>query len=113
MYLTVADVGVSERVGCEDPAEGSDAHLILKGWVLRERAVQVPLYLLCCQVVSAHRLLNQVFIVSRVRGHFIYRSCGGGGVFKGLNQTFWHITTKTIVAVFETGLKHVKVLVNI
>lgn len=54
VYLTVSNVWVSECIGSEDPAEGSDAHLILKGGVLRERAVQIPLYLLCCQVVLAH-----------------------------------------------------------
>lgn len=75
VYLTVSDVWVSECIGCEDPAEGSDAHLILEGRVLGERAVQVPLNLLCCQVVFAHRLLNQVLVVSRVGGHLVDRPC--------------------------------------
>lgn len=76
-YLTVSDVGISECVGSEDPAEGSDAHLVLKGRVLRQRAVQVPLDLLCRQVVLAHRLLHQVFVVSRVSGHLVNCPCGG------------------------------------
>lgn len=73
VYLTVSDVWISEGVGSEDPAKGGDAYLILKGRVLRERAVQVPLYLLRRQVVFAHRLLHQVLVVSGVGGHLVNR----------------------------------------
>lgn len=75
MHLTVSDVWVSESVGGEDPAEGGDAHLVLKGRVLGERAVQISLYLLRGQVVFAHGLLHQVFIVSWVSGHLVDRPC--------------------------------------
>lgn len=74
-HLTVSDVGISKCVRSEDPAEGSDAHLVLKGGVLGQGAMQVPLDLLCSQVVLAHRFLHQVFIVSRVSGHLINSPC--------------------------------------
>lgn len=73
VYLAVSDVGVSECVGGEDPAQGGDAHLVLEGGVLGQGAVQVPLDLLGCQVVFAHRLFHQVFVVPGVGGHLVDR----------------------------------------
>lgn len=74
-HLAVSDVWVSEGVGCEDPAQCGDAHLVLKGRVFGEGAVQVSLNLLGGQVVFAHGLLHQVLVVPGVGGHLVDRPC--------------------------------------
>ena len=70
-YLAVADVGVAEGIGGEHPSERGDAHLVLEGGVLGQRAVQVPLDLLRGQVVLPHGLLHQILVVAGVGGHLI------------------------------------------
>lgn len=47
VYLTVSDAGVPVSVGRQDSSQRSDAHLILKGVMLRHGAVEVSLDLLC------------------------------------------------------------------
>ena len=73
-YLAVADVGVAEGIGGEHPSERGDAHLVLEGGVLGQRAVQVPLDLLRGQIAAAHGLLHQLGVITRVSGHLILSS---------------------------------------
>lgn len=75
LHLAISDVWVPEGVGSEDPAQRGDAHLVLKGRVFGEGAVQVSFYLLSGQVVLAHGLLHQVLVVARVGGHLVDRPC--------------------------------------
>lgn len=67
-HLAVANLGVPVSIGCQHPPQGSNTRFVLEGRVLRQRTVQVPLYLLCHQAASAQRLLHQISIVPRVRG---------------------------------------------
>lgn len=52
--LTVSDLWVAVSVGGEDTSESCDASGVLKSGVVWQRAVKVPLDLLCGQVVVAH-----------------------------------------------------------
>lgn len=65
-HLTVSDLGVAVSVGGEDTSQRSDAGGVLKGGVVRQRAVKVPLNLLCGQVAVAHRLLHQAGVIALV-----------------------------------------------
>lgn len=82
-YLAVSYARVAAGVGSEDPAEGSDAHLILEGVVLRHGAVQVPLDLLRGQGTAAHGLLHPLSVVARVGVHLILSSWRGDGLIDG------------------------------
>lgn len=68
LHLAVANLGVPVGIGCQHPPQGSNTRFVLEGRVLRQRTVQVPLYLVCHQAASAQRLLHQISIVPRVRG---------------------------------------------
>lgn len=82
-YLAISYARVAAGVGSEDPAEGSDAHLILEGVVLRHGAVQVPLDLLRGQGTAAHGLLHPLSVVARVGVHLILSSWRGDGLIDG------------------------------
>lgn len=67
-HLAVPNFGVPVGIGRQHSPQSSDPRLVLEGGVLRQGAVQVPLYLLCHQAALSHGLLHQVPIVTGVRG---------------------------------------------
>ena len=67
-HLAVPDLGVPVGIGRQDSPQRRDARFVLEGGVLRQGAVQVPLYLLRHQAALSHGLLHQVAIVTGMRG---------------------------------------------
>ena len=67
-HLAVPDLGVPVRIGRQDSPQCCDARFVLEGRVLRQGAVQVPLYLLRHQAALSHGLLHQVAVVTGMRG---------------------------------------------
>lgn len=67
LYLTVSDLGVAVSVRCEDASQCSDAGGVLKGGMVRQRAVKVSLNLLCGQAAVTHRLLHQAGVITLMR----------------------------------------------
>lgn len=66
-YLAVSDLGVAVSVGSEDPSQRCDAGGVLEGRMVGQRAVKVPLDLLCGQAALTHRLLHQAAVITLVR----------------------------------------------
>lgn len=62
-------------VGGEDTSQCGDAGWVLKGRVVRQRAVKVPLDLLCGQAALAHRLLHQAGVIAPMRIQLGGRVC--------------------------------------
>lgn len=52
--LTVSDLWVAVSVGSQDAPERCDAGGVLEGGMVRQRAMEVPLNLVCGQVAPAH-----------------------------------------------------------
>ncbi len=74
-YLAVPDLGVAVSVSGEDASQCSDAGGVLEGGMIRQRAVKVPLDLLCGQAAVAHRLLHQVGVITLMRLQLCGRIC--------------------------------------
>lgn len=66
-HLAVPDLGVPVGVGRQDSPQGRNARFVLESGVLRQGAVQVPLYLLRHQATLPHGLLHQVAVVTGMR----------------------------------------------
>lgn len=74
-YLTVSDLGVAVSVRSEDTSQCSDAGGVLKGGMVRQRAVKVSLNLLCGQAALTHRLLHQAGVIALMRLQLGGRIC--------------------------------------
>ncbi len=64
VHLAVADGGVSEGVRGQHAAQRGDPRLVLEGWMLRQRAVQVALDLLCGGAGFSSAFLQQIRVVA-------------------------------------------------